>query len=563
MDLLSIFNFLSPIHLATPFRFEILPVLFFLVIWSLFAWTILRVYKKAKPENWESNWYGGNKSDKSKKLDAEHGSVMEISEAVATSSEKLADIMPGMILIIGLLGTFLGLGLALDKASAILTNANTISNMDASMAQLMGMLEGLGTKFKTSTWGLLAFILLKVILSKNGYEARRLRWSIEKVKNELDIVRDEKLQEERANNQKLVSCMQTIAHQFERTVQVNQDNNRQQLEYLVSHTGNTVEEIRLSNEKQLHLLDIFRENHEDHSKLTKAQTLTFEKLLTASNQKTENLVKAIELQHTETKYLLQQNVQQGKDTRDAMVGFVEKNEATVNKLGAAATGMSKAAADMGNSATHLKEVISSFRSNMESVVDLMKKDLNTTINGMNTSFSKNISEMSKGLGTATKDISNAVNSLSTSVDNTMKDVTNTINTSMDIQKKSYSTFIETSEHLNENVISMTQLVQKLSGDITGGLKAVSESNRNMINLAKKTDNILESIASIEVLADLKATLDNLANSLEIQKDVLQKLGNNTASPTQPLQKNNAANKSKRPNNLTKSFFGIKGENGEG
>lgn len=563
MDILSIFNFLSPIHLSLPFKIEILPTLFFIVIWSLFAWTIFRVYKKAKPESWENNWYGGDKNNTANNLDAEHGSVMEISEAVATSSEKMADIMPGMILIIGLLGTFLGLGLALDKASSILTNANAISSMDASMAQLMGMLEGLGTKFKTSTWGLLAFILLKVILSKNGYEERRLRWSIEKVKNELDVIRDAKLQEERANNQKLISCMQTIANQFERTVQVNQDNNRQQVEYLITHAGNTVEEIRLSNEKQLHMLDILREHHTEQNKLIKYQALNFEKLLTKSNDKSDNLIKILELQHIETSYLLQQNVKQGKDTRDAMVGFVEKNEATVNKLGAAATGMSKAAVDMGNSATHLKEVISSFRNNMESVVDLMKKDLNETINGMNTSFSTNMSEMSKGLGAATQDISNAVNSLSSSVDKTMTDVTDTINTSMDIQKKSYATFIETSEHLNDNVIGMTQLVEKLSGDITSGLKAVSESNRNMISLAKKTDNILESIGTIEVLTELKPTLDNLAKNLEIQKDVLQRLNNNSALSTQQRQKNNATNKAKRPNNLTKSFFGIKGESSEG
>ena len=110
---------------------------------------------------------------------------------------------------------------------------------------------------------------------------------------------------------------------------------------------------------------------------------------------------------------------------------------------------------------------------------------------------------------------------------------------------------------------MTQLVEKLSGDITSGLKAVSESNRNMISLAKKTDNILESIGTIEVLTELKPTLDNLAKNLEIQKDVLQRLNNNSALSTQQRQKNNATNKAKRPNNLTKSFFGIKGESSEG
>lgn len=562
MDILSILNFLLPIHVS-PIKVEILPILFFIIIWSLFVWTVYHVYKKAKPENWENNWYSGNKGDKRKKLDAEHSSVMEISEAVATSSEKLADIMPGMILIIGLLGTFLGLGLALDKASSILTNANDISNMDASMSQLMGMLEGLGTKFKTSTWGLLAFILLKVILSKNGYEERRLRWSIEKVKSELDIVREQKVQEDRANNQKIIDCMQTLAMQFEKTVKINQDSNKEQLKQLSQFSQDTVSAIRFSHEDQSKLLNEAQNNQIEHIKLIKDQALSFEKILNNLSEKYDQMIKSIDLQHHENKSLFKDLVKQGKDTRDAMVGFIEKNELTVNKLGLAASGMSKAASDMGVSATHLHDVISSFRTNMEDVVELMKEDLNATITGMNTSFSKNMAEMSNGLSAATKDISIAVNSLSDSVDKTMMDVTSTINTSMDIQKKSYATFIETSEHLNENVIGMTQLVERLSGDITGGLKAVSESNRNMISLAKKTDSILESIENIEVLAELKPTLDNLAKSLEIQKDVLQRLGNTPASSKLVNQKNKSSGKSNRSNNITKSLFGIKGDNGEG
>ncbi len=85
---MDILNFLLPVHLGSFVRVDILPITFFIIIWGLFFFTIFQVYQKAKPENWENNWYGGNKGDKGKKLDAEHGSVMEISEAVATSSEK-------------------------------------------------------------------------------------------------------------------------------------------------------------------------------------------------------------------------------------------------------------------------------------------------------------------------------------------------------------------------------------------------------------------------------------------------------------------------------------------
>lgn len=582
MDFSSIISFLLPIHFGTPSQVEILPILFFVVIWTLFFWTIFRLYKKARPENWENNWYGGDRKNHDNNLDAEHGSVMDISEAVATPAEKMAEIMPGMILIIGLLGTFLGLGLALDKASSILSGAD-INSMDSSMTQLMGMLEGLGTKFKTSTWGLLAFILLKVILSKNGYEERRLRWCIAKVKNELDIVRDKNLQQERAHNQELIDCMHSIAVKFDQTIQANQDSSRSQLEYLITHNKNTVSEIRVNNDIQNHIVDLIKKNQEDIIKLIEKQAITFGKLLATQNEKSDNLLKLIASQHHDSQRLLSDNVQQSRETRNAMVSFVEKNEATVSTLGKSATEMSKAASTMGSSATHLQQVIDHFRVNMEEVVSMMKTDLNTTISGMNKSFSsnmnkmsenlrnsigdmsnsfkKNMSEMSQGLGTATQDISRAVNSLSASVDKTMAEVTSTINTSMDLQTKAQSVFIESTDSLNEYISEMTGLVNKLSGDITGGLKAVSDSNRNMINLAKRTDNILESIQTIESIASLKPVLENLSNSIELQKEVLQKINSEPLTRSQQ-KKNNAANKPRRTS-FTSSLLGTKGTSDEG
>ncbi|RZG72453.1 hypothetical protein [Acinetobacter sp. WCHAc060025] len=640
---MEILSFLLPFHLS-PFKLDILPSIFFFVIWGLFFFTILKVYQTAKPENWENNWYGGNKNNKSKKLDAEHGSVMEISEAVATPSEKLADIMPGMILIIGLLGTFLGLGLALDKASTILTGANALSDMDASMANLMQMLEGLGTKFKTSTWGLLAFILLKVILSKNGYEERRLRWSIEKVKCELDIVRDQKLQEERNNNNKLIECMQSIAAQFEKTVEKNQSANQDQLQLLTNHSQETIKVIQFSHHEQLKQLNFSNEENvsslasqselieklivntqqnqvstleqvgkfllsvEKNSKdllllMTQNQssqldTLNQQSVLMESKfdvlaQQSGTLIQLIEDQHKETAQLLHENVAQSTQTRNAMVDFINKNEETVVKLGHAAEGMSEAASTMGTSASKLQTVIDSFRKNMEEVISLMKKDLNSTISNMNTSFSqnmtkmsdnlktsigdmstsfkKNMSDMSQGLSSATSDISNAVNSLSTSVDKTMNDVTNTIGKSMELQYKSSTQFTVMSNSLIEKVEGMTGLVNKLSGDITGGLKAVSESNRQVIGLGKQLSRLTEtvegtfaeSLQSISSVTSLKPTLDNLASSIQLQKEVLQKYESNN-SQFNRSKNSNGNNKNKKVNNsIANRLLGFNGAENEG
>ncbi len=223
----------------------------------------------------------------------------------------------------------------------------------------------------------------------------------------------------------------------------------------------------------------------------------------------------------------------------------------------------------------------------------MKKDLNSTISNMNTSFSQNMtkmsdnlkssigdmstsfknnmSEMSKGLGIATNDISNAVNSLSTSVDKTMTDVTNTIGKSMDIQTKAQSIFTESTKTLNEYIHEMTGLVNKLSGDITGGLKAVSESNRQVIGLGKQLTRLTEtvegvfaeSLQSISSITTLKPTLENLASSIQLQKETVEKMESN--QPQSYGRKNsNINNKGKKDNNLiTKKLFGLNGANNEG
>jgi len=52
----------------------------------------------------------------------------------------------------------------------------------------MQMMEGLGTKFKTSTWGIIGFLVYKTIIYLNGFEERRLRWVIIKMKKEFDSV---------------------------------------------------------------------------------------------------------------------------------------------------------------------------------------------------------------------------------------------------------------------------------------------------------------------------------------------------------------------------------------
>lgn len=81
---------------------------------------------------------------------------------------------------------------------------------------------------------------------------------------------------------------------------------------------------------------------------------------------------------------------------------------------------------------------------------------------------------------------------------------------------------------------MTGLVNKLSGDITGGLKAVSESNRQVIGLGKQIKLSSEDLTQTvgDVFNDLSQNLNalnclkptrNLANGIVLQKETLERM----------------------------------------
>ena len=76
----------------------------------------------------------------------------------------------GFALIIGLLGTFLGIGLAIEGAGRVLLELNnnsadsSVKDMRATMQNLSPILAEIGMKFKVSTWGIITHIILRCII---------------------------------------------------------------------------------------------------------------------------------------------------------------------------------------------------------------------------------------------------------------------------------------------------------------------------------------------------------------------------------------------------------------
>ena len=555
---------------------ETLSTIFVVSLITLTIATVIWLLISAKEANWEANWYGGDLDDDANNLAGEHGSVQELSEAVATKAEKVAEIMPSMLLIVGLLGTFLGLGIALNKASTVLAMADT-AGMDSAMTQLMGLMDGLGAKFKTSTWGILCFIILNLLFNIFGFQEKRLVWAVKKVRAEAQIkdtaLYSVELERHQAmfdalktindntkqHNQLFTDSMQSLKEESDRERERHQvmigaleniSNNAQQN----SHT--LVESIRTLQEESIKVLNngflVFGQTRNDINNNSRSLINAFNTAHEHSLSEYQKLFGKIQVSLNENNKIattnskdsiseLQKIASYNKATQQSMQDFVEQTVESMASIGGSADKMAVAATAVGSSAEGLNGVVKNLRDELEGVMSMIKQDLSDTINNMGDSFESNMATMSKNMSKATLGISKAVDELSTSVDKTMTDVTSVIGESMDLQRKSADEFTVTSEALNSQIFEMTDLVKQLSGDITSGLKAVSESGRRMKSLDSRYEKYSELIEKItETNQQLLNDNQHITSHLPKVVDSLPKLGHsisNVLSESVQIQKN--------------------------
>ena len=135
--------------------------------------TLRAVSRSANDAQWERNFAGIEQAGASPSA---HSSADELAHAVVTPAERWADVLPSMLLVFGLLGTFIGLGLALTEA------ANALGPGADALSRLTPIMDSLGSKFKTSTWGIFAFLSLKVWFTLRPYDERRNAWAAAKLR---------------------------------------------------------------------------------------------------------------------------------------------------------------------------------------------------------------------------------------------------------------------------------------------------------------------------------------------------------------------------------------------
>jgi ABC-type transporter Mla subunit MlaD len=86
--------------------------------------------------------------------------LSDIEEEIHSTPHKILEWIPGTLVMLGLLGTFFGLGLAMDTASTIVIEKAGVEEVTGALQEI---LAHLGTQFKTTVWGIVGALILRAI----------------------------------------------------------------------------------------------------------------------------------------------------------------------------------------------------------------------------------------------------------------------------------------------------------------------------------------------------------------------------------------------------------------
>lgn len=524
---------------------DLIQVSFLVIIVVMMVGSVFSVWRYANESSWQKKWNRGTTDDASDDLDIEHGSVTDLWHAVATAPEKVAEIMPGMLLVIGLLGTFLGLGLALNKASSILGQADAMSASAAadSMSHLMGLLQGLGTKFKTSTWGITGFVLLKIWSEAMRYDEKRLAWVIGKVKTELEKRKqEEKVAELRKHSELHTQISSTadkivagLTYQFERLFVLEKGMHQQSMERLDTQREGLIElkaEITATAEKLANgQVQQVEKLHELESGMHQQTMLRLEAQ--------RDVLTQLKAEMCETKERMQTFTQSTQSVVEQMAGAAQQMAGGASDIGEAAERMAHGADQVGIAGKELVGAIDEFKSQFTSVLDDVRKDLGKSIQDMSMQASGTLEKGSAQLSSATHEISTALGVLSQDVNRTMTEVKDSIGKALDIQQRASNEFTLSAGNLNENITATTNIVGELAHPIKDGLRSVSDAGQHMRSVGKSLDKSLlvmqEVVAKLEQLPGVLQPVLQLPDHHQQMISVLKPLGNLPGGQQQIIQ----------------------------
>ncbi|PIQ08217.1 MAG: hypothetical protein COW71_13090 [Ignavibacteriales bacterium CG18_big_fil_WC_8_21_14_2_50_31_20] len=522
--------------------------IFFWGIIILTLGTLLSLFIYANDKYWEKAWENDTLTEDDD-LDAEHGSVYDLSDAVATKPENLAIVLPGVLLVLGLLGTFLGVGVALNNATEVLSSQN--SDSSEMINRMLPMLKGMGLTFKTSIYGVIAFLVFKLVHGSLGIEKKRIVWVIKKSKPQIDK-RNEKLHiiEEKRHNglvHEITNITSTLREEFKKSIEVGTNNfnallaeQTKQNELNNRHFDTFVSSFQTQGENFTKLLSTefletrsnaingFQELSNSFSKELinhqKSQMSFYSnqhnELIFAIDSQIGSLSKVIESKSLETRATIDKNfqgltsiTQEGVKTTSKVVqsmGEVVKNlgdssDEFGHQMLKTSKEMDKATEKIAKSSEELKKSIDEFG-------PMVNKSLESIRTNFVNSIEKSSSKMSLEMTNAAATISSGVDKMSKSNADGQQRLKESLESSEKQIAKISTAILTSSEDLSTASVTTEKTISELGDKIADNLKSISTSNLHMSTNSKKVDATLES--NTKILIETKGEIIKYFSHLE-------------------------------------------------
>jgi hypothetical protein len=481
--------------------------------------TLRAVSRSANHVQWQRNFAD---LEQAGAAPAAHSSADELAHAVATPAERWADILPSMLLVFGLLGTFIGLGLALTEA------ANALGPGADALSRLTPIMDSLGSKFKTSTWGIFAFLSLKVWFTLHPYEERRHAWAATRLRDlaarAAALASQQRDSERRELIEAILSARDDLHQGQQRAAEQASEHHAAHLDALQRQTDRqkkmAEQQLELGS-LQLHALKELCA-HGATAAAAHAQIAAHLDKVAAQGARTLERVDAVVRHGVDTVERLAEVVEHSSASRIAMETFSHSVQDNIGEMANAAGGMALAAQAASKASTELSSAVGEFRDTMTAVLGDVKAELGTTIGTMGTTFADNMAHMSSDLKGATDGIQYAIGTLAGGVTETITQLQKASEDASVRQEKARATFAASGEALMANMQKMGDFMEQTKLQVDAGLKSVSVANNRMLALdkhfeerVKRTDEMLVAMKSVAdslagLAGQLQATERNLA-----------------------------------------------------
>jgi len=461
--LLPYFNYLLP---SDGIQSVFLALVIFLSVGTALWVKLSTRPKKGKPSCWEIRWTNNTPTNTADDLKVEHGSIHELCDAVALPAEKLAEVLPSMLLIVGLMGTFLGVGVALNEAANVLKNSER-PPMEM-LQEMVSMLDGLGALFKSSIYGIIGFFAFTLWKNKWGTSEKRFKWCVEKCNKELESKKSE-------------------AKKFQEIQEKNTNRIVKELQNVNESIGASIADC-IQKSLQSALVNGFESVNQILNDMNSALCTTLENTIV---ERFKSLEKEMKSQVKETKSVVQ-HLEGIANQYETQVTAMDTLSSTMKEQ---FTYVAKSATSMGTAADALAKSVNEFKPAVTSTLENIRQE-----------FVSSITQGSKVMENAGVSIRDAVNEMSKKskesqdkLDNTLTDFNKRINATL-------SDIKQTTLAMEEQGNSYVQTMKELSEQIGDKLGSISRANLTIKSgMGKLPEDLSQSIGS---------TLQSVKNTIE-------------------------------------------------